>query len=109
MEYSNLYGSEMPSAVMPSTAKKDIDSSVMNYINTYNSYLKANNIRDARQYYDDHKSALEPYIINAEFINNLQEELYNCYVASQRNYCVVSDTEPSSDAQDIDGIWYQEM
>lgn len=109
MEYSNQYGSSMPSSVMNLIVKKDIDDSVMSYINTYNNYLKINDVTNAKKFFDEHRTTLSPYIINAEYLNQLQEEVYNSYVASQRNYCIVDIYEPRSDDQDINGIWYQEF
>ena len=109
MEYSRKFGSNMPYSPIELSEKKDIDNSIVYLVNQYNEYVSKGDLVSASKIYSENRDILESYIIDARYINKLEEEIYNSCVAVSRNYSIVNDSEPSKESQDINGIWYQEM
>ena len=82
MEYSHNFGSNFPDSLIPIGTKKDIDDSVKDLITQYYSYIENGKVTDAKSLYDQNKTLLEPYIIDMEYINRLEEEIWNTHVAT---------------------------
>lgn len=103
MGYSRIFGSQFPE-LLAIQEKKDIDDSVVNTINTIQSYIKNGEIANAKALYDDNKGVLEPYNINAAFINLLQEEIYNIGLLAKSKQTNIIQTEMPTTQED--GYWY---
>lgn len=99
MEYSNTW-SKYPDEPIPVGTKKDIDNNVKSLVSKYYSYMNNGDINNANRLYEANKTTLEKYIVNAQYFNRLEEEIYNTGVkaieAFSKQTIVVSDTEPSS-------------
>lgn len=107
MDYSRNFGSNFPNTLIPVGEKLDIDNTVVNLIRQYYEYLDVGNLSSAKSLYDKNKTILQPYIINAEYINRLEEEIYNTGLNVLKKVKNVVATEEPLD-QAVDGWWYQE-
>lgn len=107
IDYSREFGSQYPSALMHLGTHKDVDDSVIDLIQEYNSYIENGNMESAYQFYTYNKDILDPYLITMNYVNYLEEEVYNIGVmALSTNIVIQSDNEPIS-AKD-DAYWIQE-
>ena len=107
MAYSHNFGSNFPDELIPVGTKKDIDNSVRNLISQYYSYIDAKDINSAATLYDENKSILEPYMVNSDYFNRLEEDIYNIGVfALNSATTIISDTEPIS--QSVNSHWLKE-
>ena len=77
MEYSHNFGSNFPNETIPVGTKKDIDDTVKELINQYYLCVESGDLASANQLYEENKDTLESYQINMEYINKLEEEIYN--------------------------------
>lgn len=104
MSYSRLFGSKYPTELIELGNHKDVDNSIVSLINQYNYYVKNNDTANASKIYNENKELLKPYILNTEYINFLEEEIYNTGLfAMATNTSVITDTEPAS--QDVGSYW----
>lgn len=105
MEYSRIFGSTFPDALIPVGSKKDVDHTVVNLVNQYYSYIDSGNISGATKLYEDYKSFLQPYVINMEYINRLEEEIFNTGLSVLKiSTNIINSTEPLD--QPENGYWY---
>ena len=76
---------------------KDAPSSVVTLVEQIKSYMRAKDYTSAAQILDDNKSALKKYLIDATYINTLDEELRNleiyCKVKKQSIYYTTSEPD----------------
>lgn len=104
MGYSRVFGSQFPEQPLSIQEKKDIDDTVVNIINSIQSYLKIGDVASAKILYDGNKGILEPYNMNSAFINLLQEEIYNVgLLAKSKQTNLVQEEMPSTQES---GYWY---
>ena len=112
MDYSRTFGSNYPNECIPLGTHKDVDNTVVNLINKYNSYVQTGDMILASTFYEQNKTLLEPYVLNINYINRLEEEIYNTGLYAMEkggngsNKSVVSDTEPTE--QDVNAFWFQD-
>ena len=108
MGYSRTFGSNFPGECIPLGTHKDVDNTVVNLVNQYNSYIQAGNMPAASNYYAKNKAKLEPYMINTSYINRLEEEIYNTGLyALSSSSSITSDTEPEVE-QNVNSYWLQD-
>lgn len=107
MEYSHNFGSNFPNELLPIGTKKDVDDTVKDLINQYYSYLSSGDLPSANALYESNKEILEPYMINMEYINKLQEEIYNMGITVLNSVkSIISPIEPAT--QSVNSFWYQD-
>ncbi len=108
MEYSHIFGSNFPSGIISVGTKQDIDDSVKDVIMQYYTLMESGRLNDAQILYSNNKELLEPYMINMEYINRLEEEIYNIgLTALNQSTNIVLSNEPAS--QPENGFWYKEV
>ena len=107
MEYSHNFGSNFPDSLIPIGTKKDIDDSVKDLITQYYSYIENGKVTDAKSLYDQNKTLLEPYIIDMEYINRLEEEIWNTHVATLKKLTTIISSKPPA-LQSENCFWLQE-
>lgn len=95
MGYTHEY-SNFPTELYVLHNYKDADDSIGHLINTIKGYMKSGNYSQAKYYVEQNKEILAPYMINAETINGLEEEIRNLEIfARTRQQCVFyDDNEP---------------
>lgn len=107
MEYSHNFGSNFPNKIIPVGTKKDVDDTVKALINQYYSCIESGDLSSANQLYEANKDTLEPYQINMEYMNRLEEDIYNTGIFALNSIkSIVSSDEPAS--QSVDSFWYQD-
>lgn len=107
MEYSHNFGSNFPNEIIPVGTKKDIDDTVKELINQYYLCIESGDLASANQLYEANKDTLESYQINMEYINKLEEEIYNTGIFALNSIkSIVSSDIPTS--QSVDSFWYQD-
>lgn len=107
MEYSHNFGSNFPNKIIPVGTKKDIDDTVKELINQYYSYLSSGDLSSANALYESNKETLEPYMIDMEYINKLEEEIYNMGITVLNSVkSIISPTEPVT--QSVNSFWYKD-
>lgn len=107
MEYSHNFGSNFPNETIPVGTKKDVDDTVKALINQYYSCIESGDLASANQLYEANKDTLEPYQINMEYINKLEEEIYNMGITVLNSVkSIINQTEPVT--QSVDSFWYQD-
>lgn len=69
---------------------------VGNLISHVRNLLAEGNFSQAKYYIEQNKTVLEPYVLNAEHINMIEEETRNCevYAISRQQAVFYSDEEP---------------
>ncbi len=107
MEYSHNFGSNFPDSLIPAGTKKDVDNTIKNLITQYYAYIDNGNIKAANTLYSNNKNILEDYIINLEYINRLEEELFNIGISALKKSTNVIGTNEPLDQED-DGYWYKD-
>ena len=102
--YTNQY-SQFPSQVYTPHNFKDADDSVGPLINTIKNYMASGNYSQAQFYIDQNKSVLEPYVLNTEHINMIEEETRNLeiYAMSRQQSVFFQDDEPGY--AEINDVW----
>lgn len=92
MEYSRVFGSNYPNEQIKISEKKDINNEVMPYITEIQKCINNNDLAGATKIIQTAPIDLEPYNINAMFINLLQEHIYNIgiYATSKQNTIIGS-------------------
>lgn len=107
MEYSNNFGSQFPSSLISVGTKKDIDNTISDLVSLYYSCIDAGDVGSAHELYLSNKAKLDSYILNAAYVNKLEEELFNIGLCALRQVTTIfSDGEPIE--QLTDGYWYQD-
>ncbi len=107
MEYSRIFGSKFPDALIPVGDKKDVDNTVASLINQYYSYVDSGNISRAKELYEANKSELQKYIIDMEYINRLEEEIFNTGLGALKvTTSVVQDYEPLDQGENA--YWFKD-
>ena len=108
MNYSRIFGSNFPSECITLGTHKDVDNTVVNLVNQYNAYVQNGDMVAVSNLYTQNKAKLEPYTLNINYINRLEEEIYNTglYALSSNN-SVISDTEPTIE-QGVGSYWFQD-
>lgn len=106
--YSHIFGSQFPSELIALGTHKDVDDSIVSLVNQYNSYIDSEDMTSAYNLYTANKDKLDPYLITMQYINYLEEEIYNTGIAALTQYQVTtSETEPIVDT-DEGTYWIQE-
>ena len=107
MTYSRNFGSQYPEVQMTVSEKKDIDNNVLAIVNTIKTFINEGNLADASRLMNENKTLLEPYYINCNFFNLIQEELYNIGIlAISKQNTMISSTQPTT--QTISGSYWIE-
>lgn len=107
MNYQRTFGSNYPIECIPVGTRKDVDDTVINLVNQYNTYMKQGDVKAAIILFNANRVVLEPYLINTRYLNYLEEEVYNTGIAALSTISVIiSDVEPHT--QDEGSCWYQE-
>lgn len=107
MEYSRIFGSQYPNEQMSVSEKKDIDNSILSQVLVIEQYISKGELSVAKSFLEANASTLEPYLIDSNFFNLLQEEIYNIglYAISRQN-TLVSNKQPTT--QSIPGSYWIE-
>ena len=106
--YSHVFGSQFPDSLITLGNHKDIDDSVIDLVNQFETYMKNGNRKAASELYESNKETLKPYKCDMEYLNYLSEEIYNTGVKALMQYKVIqSENEPDYDV-DIGNYWIQE-
>ena len=107
MDYSRIFGSQFPNSVISVGSRKDIDDTVINLINEYNSFIESGDLSSANDLYNNNKTLLEPYTFNSSYFNLLEEEIYNLGVGLLGSMStVISDDKPTN--QNVDSYWLED-
>lgn len=113
MNYSNQFGSNYPASLIDVGTKKDVDDTVIDnagttlvdLVNQYYLLVSNNDMDGAAAFYNENKSKLEPYMINMEYFNRMEEEIFNvALLALKKTNSIVSKKQPIF--QQEDSIWY---
>ena len=104
MSYSKVFGSQFPEQSLIIQEKQDIDDTVAEIVSTIQKCINNGSISKAKETYDENKNILEPYNIDAAFINLLQEEIYNVglFAKSKQTNLIQSEMPTTQEA----GFWY---
>lgn len=102
--YTNQY-SQFPSQVYTPHNFMDADDTIGALINTIKGYMASGNYSQAQFYMQQNASVLEPYVLNTEHINMIEEETRNCelYALSRQQAVFYDSTEPSY--AEINDVW----
>lgn len=107
MSYSRIFGSQFPNSVISVGSRKDVDNSVIDLINRYNGYVTSGDITEAHKLYNDNKDILEPYSFNSNYLNLLEEEIYNLGIGLISSMStIISSDMPTNQA--INGYWLED-
>ena len=107
MNYSNQFGSNYPTSLIDVGTKKDIDDTIVSLVNQYYQFMSSGNVDAAATLYNENKDLLESYMINMEYFNRLEEEIYNvALLALQKTNIIVSKYEPTY--QQKNSVWYRD-
>lgn len=100
MEYSRVFGSNFPQSLVPVGTKKDVDDSVGSLVSRYYTLCDKGDMTSALQLYKNNESILSQYIINSEYCNRIEEEIYNVGIGLlNTTRSIISDTEPVSQSE----------
>lgn len=106
MEYSRIFGSNFPNSLIEVGTKKDVDDTVIDLVNQYNTYIFNKNIEAANTLYQENKDILESYSVGMKDFNLLLEDTYNIGLnILQKTTIIVSDEEPVTMSEN--SIWYE--
>ena len=106
MDYSRNFGSLFPSESISVGTHKDVDNAIVGLINQYNAYVASGNIASASALYEQNKNALSSYMIDAPYLNRLEEEIYNTGLYAMTNSgTVISNKEPEVE-QNVGDYWF---
>ena len=95
MDYSRVFNTNFPEETIKLEDRKDIDDTVVELINQYYDYINANDFKSASAFFKENEEILKQYSIDAYYINQLKEELYNTQLFALANAkSIESDTEP---------------
>lgn len=107
MNYSHIFGSQFPSAVISVGSRKDIDDMVKNLIKEYYAFIESGDLSSANDLYYKNKALLEPYTFNSNYLNLLEEEVYNLGVGLISSMStIISSDMPTNQA--INGYWLED-
>ena len=102
--YTNQY-SNFPGQVYTPHNFVDADDTIGTLINTIKGYMASGNYSQAQFYIQQNYAVLEPYVLNAEHINMIEEETRNCEIyALSRQQAVFYDPEEPGYAE-INDVW----
>ena len=108
MEYSHIFGSNFPGEIIPVGTKRDVDDTVGSIVTQYYQLMESGDLHAADALYQLNKDLLAPYLINMEYINRLEEEIYNVGLAVlNKSSNIVSVMEPASQSEG--SFWYKEV
>lgn len=108
MNYERTFGSKFPSEPISAGYHLDVDDSVMSLINQYYEYMSTGHTSSAYDLYEKNKAKLNKYMIDMNYINYLEEEVYNTGVAALlKQNTVISSSEPT-DGQIENSYWLKE-
>ena len=107
MNYSRIFGSQFPNQIISVGSRKDIDDSVKLLIGQYYDFINSGDIDSANELYNSNKNILEPYSFNSNYLNLLEEEIYNLGVGliSSMSTIISSDTPAN---QTVDSYWLED-
>ncbi len=107
MNYSRIFGSQFPNSVISVGSRKDVDNSVIDLINRYNGYVSSGDINAANELYNDNKNLLEPYTFNSNYLNLLEEEIYNLGIGLLSSMStIISSDMPAN--QSVNSYWLED-
>lgn len=106
MGYTNEY-SNFPNTLYTLHNYKDADDTIAPLVNQIRGYMASGNYDQARYFIDQNKAVLEPYVLNMETINALEEEIRNLeiYAISKVQSIYITLIEPS--APEVNDVWIQ--
>ena len=102
--YTRQY-SNFPSQVYTPHNFVDADDSIGTLVNTIKGYMARGDYSQAQFYIQQNYAVLEPYVLNAEHINMIEEETRNCeiYALSRQQGVFYDPTEPYY--AEINDVW----
>ena len=101
--YTRQY-SQFPGQIYTQHNFKDADDTVGALINVIKGYMASGNYTQAQFYMDQNKAILEPYVLNTEHINMIEEETRNIELyAMSRQQSVFYENEPGY--PEINDVW----
>ena len=101
-DYSRKFGSQFPNATMTLFEYKDIGEateSVQRLAQEYYTLMEAKDYAGAASLLEENWVDLKRYYIGMDFLNSLEEELYNTQVFAQKNNSFIIDTEEPNAAE----------
>ena len=102
--YTNQY-SNFPSQVYTPHNFKDADDTIGTLINKIKGYMASGNYSQAQYYIEQNYEVLEPYVLNAEHINMIEEETRNCELyAMSRQQAIFYDADEPPYSQ-VNDVW----
>lgn len=103
-EYSEFKGRDYASKTWNRTFK-DPDDSVQSIIKAVRDAIAIGNYAGAKAIIEQNKELIEPYIINAEAINAISEEIHNLEVFAQEAQNAIFYQETMPDAVMAGNVW----
>ncbi len=102
--YTRHY-SQYPMQVYTLHNFKDADDTIGTLINTIKDYMADGNYTMAQYYIQQNYALLEPYVLNTEHINMIEEELRNLEIfAKGRQQAVFYQDDEPAEVQ-IEDVW----
>lgn len=100
--------SQFPSQVYTPHNFQDADDSIGALINTIKGYMASGDYSQVQFYIQQNKAILEPYVLNAEHINMIEEETRNCeeYALSRQQAVFYEIEEPTY--AELNDVWITE-
>lgn len=108
MDYSRVFGSNFPNKSINVGTRKDVDDIIISVVNKYNAHLQAGDMTGASAFYQLNKDILEPYIINMDYINRLEEEIYNTGLYALNYAGDITAWEEPTEEQNSGNYWLQD-
>ena len=97
--------SQFPAQVYTPHNFIDADDTIGALVNTIKGYMERGDYSQAQYYIEQNKDILEPYVLNAEHINMIEEETRNCeeYALSRQQAVFYNGDEPTY--AEINDVW----
>lgn len=100
IQYSRIFGSDFPNSISTLSNFKEIGEAptdVQELIKQFYSFIDEENNSSAAAILESNWEKLKPYYIGMDFLNKIEEEVYNIgvYVTKMNTPTIVSDVEPT--------------
>jgi hypothetical protein len=102
--YTRQY-SNFPQQVYTPHNFQDADNSIGTLINMIKGYMASGDYAQAQFYIQQNYAVLEPYVLNAEHINMIEEETRNCEVYALSRQQAVFYQEDEPDYTEFFDVW----
>lgn len=106
MGYTHEY-SNFPNTLYTLHNYQDADDNVAPLINQIRSYMASGNYDQAKYYIQQNYSVLQPYILNMETINALEEEIRNLEIFAQTKVQSVYISANEPEEPEENDVWIQ--